>query len=127
MKLSLCDKCNCITKTIVTANAPICGKCKEIKTSGETEMKDTQGLFGLLDPRVPYPHFLRVLGNYTRNVIAHRDKKIVKMIEGMKKEHDLSVDTTKNTNGIIITNCLCGAYEYNQALQDLLTNLKQSI
>lgn len=51
-------------------------------------------------------------------------QEIVEMIEGMKKEHDLSVDITKDTHGVTITNCLCGAYEYNQALDDLLTNLK---
>lgn len=30
-ELSMCDKCYCMTKTIVTANTPVCGKCKEIK------------------------------------------------------------------------------------------------
>ena len=32
-KLTLCDKCNCMTKTIVTSNTPVCGKCKEIRTN----------------------------------------------------------------------------------------------
>ena len=33
MTLTLCDKCNCMTKTIVTSNTPVCGKCKEIRTN----------------------------------------------------------------------------------------------
>lgn len=42
-KLTLCNMCNCMTKTITTANTPVCGKCKEIKTSPEVR-KYMEGL-----------------------------------------------------------------------------------
>ena len=35
MTLSLCNHCNCMTKTITTANTSVCGKCKSIKTNQE--------------------------------------------------------------------------------------------
>ena len=49
---------------------------------------------------------------------------IIKEVEEMKREHDMSVDQIKDDRGVIITNCLCGAYEYNEALKDVIKKLK---
>ena len=52
-------------------------------------------------------------------------KSLVEEVEGMKMKHDESVDVRQTRGNITLENCVCGAWEHNQALDDVSKMIKE--
>lgn len=98
----------------------------EPQLSAETR----EDILDLVDPKVPYSHFVRVLEKYTQEVIAtaleEERVKVLSEVEKMKKTDKFPQSlTTYDGKTKYFYRLSDGDLHYNQAIQDVLAKLNQ--